>query len=102
MARTIKLLAALYAIAFTGSAFWAWGNYLVNQDAARERLLPSIMFNVVCLPSSLLMAPFTDWSPRLLESVILQYSLLTLLGLLQIACLALIAARLNRRSRIPG
>lgn len=100
--RTIKLLPALYAIVFAGAAFWAWGNYFATQDAGRERLLPSFIFNMVCLPSSLLMDRFIDWYPHLLGSPLLQYSLLTFLGLLQVACLVLIAAGLNRRSRRPG
>jgi hypothetical protein len=100
--RLVKLLPALYAIAFVGSALWAWGTYFDTKDAEREQLLPGFIFNMVCLPSSLLMDRFIDWYPNLLDSPWLLYSLLTLLGLLQVACLVLIATGLNRRSGSPG
>jgi hypothetical protein len=100
--RVTKLLPALYAIAFVGSAFWAWGTYLGAKDVEREHLLPDFIFNMVCLPSSLLMERFIDWYPHLQDSPLLLYSLLTLLGLLQVVCLVLISVGLNRRSRSPG
>lgn len=96
-----RLLAALYAIAFAGSASWAWWTYFATKDAEREHLLPGIIFGIVCLPSSLLMEPFIDWYPPLLHSPILLQSLLTSLGLLQVICLVAIAVRLNRRLRSP-
>lgn len=92
----VKSLAVVYALAFVGSAFWAWVTYLGTKDAETEHLLPSFIFNIVCLPSSLLMERFIDWYPDLLDSPLLQYSLVTLLGLLQFACLVLIALGLNR------
>jgi hypothetical protein len=99
--RAVRLLPALYAIAFAGSALWAWATYFGTQDAERERLLPGFIFNLVCLPSSLLIDRFINWYPPLLNRPLLLYSLLTLLGLLQVGCLVLIVG-FNRRSRSPG
>jgi hypothetical protein len=95
----MKLLATLYAVAFAGSALWSWGTYFATQHTEREHLLPGIIFNIVCLPFSLLMEPFIDLYPPLLDSAVLQQSLLTSLGLLQLACLVLMAVKFNRRSR---
>jgi hypothetical protein len=90
---------ALYAIAFVGSAIWACSTYFGPANTEREQLLPGFVFNIVCLPSSLLMDRFIDWYPQLQEMPALLYLLLVLMGLLQFVFLVWLCVGWKRRPR---
>lgn len=91
-----KSLIALYAIAVVGSASWAWVAYLGTTDPETEQLLPAFIFGLMSLPSSLLMGQLVAWYPDLVDRPLLQYSLMTLLGFLQVACLAFFVVGFSR------
>ena len=87
MSRLLKLIAILYSVAFGGAILWAWGSYFVNLGSPKEHLLPGIVLNLVCMPSTLIMEHLVAWFPALLNSSALFLSAMSFCGLFQVVVL---------------
>jgi hypothetical protein len=89
----------LYSIVFGSAALWAWISYFAYSNSTEEHLLPSIVLNIVTLPSSLLMEKLVVLNPWLLNSSVSLLSLVTTLGFFQVLLVWLLAKWSAKRKR---
>lgn len=98
----MRTVAISYSAIYATAALWAWGTELAMAESPREHLLPGILLNVLGLPSSLLMESLVVRFPVLLHSGLLQLSITTLLGVIQVAIVWLISMKLVPYKRATG
>jgi hypothetical protein len=89
----VKIVAAIYSLVLGAVALWAWSSYFVYEDSPMEHLLPAIAFNIVTLPSSLLVEGIVGQVPWMLNSPVAMLSVVTGFGGIQAALVWLIAVR---------
>lgn len=89
----MKIIATIYSLGVGVVALWAWGAYFLYEGSTKEQLLPGIAFNVLALPSSILIERMAEQVPWLLSSPIAMLSIVTGFGGMQVLLVWLIAVR---------
>lgn len=91
MRGSIRRLALVYAIVVGAAALWAWYTDVKLLHSAQEHLLPDILLALVTLPSSTLLESLYGRWPAFLQAPLMQLTLLTVCGALQVAALYLLS-----------
>lgn len=103
MRHPIRLLAVLYTALVIVVAAWAFYIDITMESSSTEHLLPDVTLTLVCLPASLSLPAIATVFPGHFNSELPQVAWVTFCGLLQAACLFLIAHLIEKRTtRSPG
>jgi hypothetical protein len=88
----MRVLASLYSFLFGSSALWRWVSYFFYKNSEKEHLFPSIILNILTLPSSLLIDKLAEQVSWVLNNPIIMLILVTGLGVFQVVLVWLFAA----------
>lgn len=98
----IRLLAMLYTALVVVVAAWTFCTDIAMASSSTEHLLPGFMLTIVCLPASLTLPAIATAFPGHFNSELPQVAWVTFCGLLQAACLFLIAHSIGKRTAPPS
>lgn len=102
MRHPIRLLAIFYTALVVFVAAWTFCTAIAMRASSTEHLLPAFTLMIVCLPASLTLPAIATALPGHFDAELPQVAWVTFCGLLQAACLFLIARSIGKRTAPPS